>query len=105
MLNKDLSNLKEILQECNQILKDCNKSMLQCLGETRGIKYAIYDENYGCYVASVFNPVYFGELSEARLYSNINEAKGDCYMLSDNYNSLKVVEIKLQVRGNNEEDE
>lgn len=97
---KDLDRVIYALREINEILKETNLEMQKAMGETKSIKYAIYQPETDMY----YNPnvrSFVFKLKNAKLYPTLTIAKQELEILKSedpeivNRVEIQVVQLKV----------
>lgn len=91
---KDFDRLLNNLQEATHILKECNLEMQKCLGETKDIKYAIFEPETETFYRQDTDDL-VTKLKYATLYSTIAHAKQIAEALNFREYEIKIIQLKV----------
>lgn len=97
---KNLDRVIDALREINEILKETNLEMQKAMGETKSIKYAIYQPETDMYYNSNVRSFVF-KLKNAKLYPTLTIAKQELEILKSedpeivNRVEIQVVQLKV----------
>lgn len=91
---KDFDRLLNNLQEATHILKECNLEMQKCLGETKDIKYAIFEPETETFYRQDTDDL-VTKLKYATLYPTIAHAKQIAEALHFREYQIKVIQLKV----------
>lgn len=67
---QNFDRLLKDLREATEILKECNLEMQKCLGETKAIKYVIYNTNFDNYVCFKNGKIMLCNLNRADIFED-----------------------------------
>lgn len=91
---KDFDRLLNNLQEATHILKECNIEMQKCLGETKDIKYAIFEPETETFYRQDTDDL-VTKLKYATLYSTIAHASQIAEKLHFREYEIKIIQLKV----------
>lgn len=91
---KDFDRLLSNLQEATHILKECNLEMQKSLGETKAIKYAIFEPETETYYRQETDDL-VTKLKNATLYLTIQHATQIAEALHFRHYEIKVIQLKV----------
>lgn len=91
---KNFDRLLNNLKEATDILKECNIEMQKALGETKSVKYAIFEPETESYYNKATDSL-TSQLKQATLFDNIQYAKQIAESLNFREYEIKIIQLKV----------